>query len=121
MSNFDYWDEQVVQNPFQGVTTWYFNPLALKSSPDYVYQEQLQSILEFIQPMSNFGFVMLWEVTSASKIKNTNNLDYIQRAKLNLQGTRDLAADSTGPPPNPDFPTISSTMALACNSSDRGL
>ena len=57
--NFNKWNALAANNP-NGNSKWFLGLLASTSSADYTTQTELDAILEYVQPQSNFGGIMLW-------------------------------------------------------------
>lgn len=93
-TNFQQWNTLAGSNP-GGSTKWYLGLLAQPASADYTNQQDLVEILEYIQPLSNFGGIMLWEATYAANDVNANGNNYIEQVKLNLNGTPDIITTTT--------------------------
>jgi chitinase len=97
LTTFQNWNAIAAGNP-SGTCQWFLGLLASPGSADYTTQADLNKILGAVQPMSNFGGAMLWEMTSAANDTNANGVNYIDQVKHNLQG-------------NPDLPTTTSSSA----------
>ncbi|KAF3222871.1 hypothetical protein TWF106_005301 [Orbilia oligospora] len=101
--NFNKWNSLASNNP-NGNCKWFLGLLASPSSADYTSQTDLVAIRDYVQVQSNFGGIMLWEATSASRDVNEDGFDYIDRCKSNLEGNPLPDPTSTASPSTTTMP-----------------
>ncbi|KAJ6264223.1 hypothetical protein Dda_0366 [Drechslerella dactyloides] len=99
--NFQQWNSLAASNA-AGNTKWYLGLIASDTHPDYTSPTDLRQILTGIQSLSNFGGVMIWDVTSATRLTNPQDVTYIEGCKHSLDGAP--ADEEPFAPSNPTPP-----------------